>query len=62
MQAQLEAACYLTKGGYQVGTFDYPTYRAIQHFQSRFGGYSDGFGVYGPATAAALQQNPHGRC
>jgi hypothetical protein len=63
LQQALINACYMTVyPGYQLGYFDYTTYRAVSRFQNRFGGSSDGTGIYGPATAAALKQNPHGRC
>jgi hypothetical protein len=65
MQQELLAGCYLSQNsGFQLGNFDRTTYYAVRTLQNFNPGTStaDGRGVFGAATAAALQANPHGIC
>jgi hypothetical protein len=58
LQADLFAAGYgYAMGGYRQGSFDGPTFNAVASFQRNHPGtaHADGYGVYGPATNAALQ-------
>ncbi|GAA2060265.1 hypothetical protein GCM10009839_83660 [Catenulispora yoronensis] len=58
LQVDLLAAGYgWDMYGYQDGQFDRPTKRAVQDFQMNHPGTADadGYGVYGAATAQALQ-------
>ena len=58
LQGNLIAAGYdWDMYGYQDGTFERATLRAVKDFQANHPGTAeaDGYGVYGPATDQALQ-------
>jgi hypothetical protein len=67
MQQALIAGCYLSPStpGYTPGSYQShdATYFAVRQLQNQYNTTNtDGRGVFGPATIAALVKNPHGIC